>query len=167
MAQVFFKDIPCTTCGELPAVGTKAPGFTLVGGALDEISLGDYAGKRVILNIFPSVDTGVCAASVRRFNKEAGELPDTAVLCVSMDLPFATGRFCAAEGLDNVITASAFRSPEFVKAYGVGLVDGPLKGLLSRAVVVIDGKGEVIYRQLVGQITDEPDYKAALSALKQ
>ena len=166
MAQVFFKDIPCSTCGELPAVGTKAPEFVLTGGDLSEIRLSDLKGKRVILNIFPSIDTGVCAASVRRFNKEANELENTKVLCVSMDLPFAASRFCAAEGLENVVTASAFRSPEFVKDYGVGLVDGPLKGLLARAVVVIDGKGEVIYQQLVEQITDEPDYKAALSVLK-
>lgn len=166
MATVFFQEIPCQTYGELPAVGTKAPEFTLTGADLSEIRLSDYKGKRVVLNIFPSIDTGVCAASVRRFNKEANELPETVVLCVSMDLPFAAGRFCAAEGLNNVIPASAFRSPEFVKEYGVELVDGPLKGLLARAVVIIDGKGEVIYRQLVEQITDEPDYKAALSVLK-
>lgn len=166
MATVFFKEIPCQTAGELPAVGTKAPEFTLTGADLSEIRLSDYVGKRVVLNIFPSIDTGVCAASVRRFNKEANELPETVVLCVSMDLPFAAGRFCAAEGLNNVIPASAFRSPGFVKDYGVELIDGPLKGLLARAVVIIDGKGEVIYRQLVEQITDEPDYKAALSVLK-
>lgn len=150
----------------MPAVGTKAPGFTLTGADLSDIRLSDYAGKRVVLNIFPSIDTGVCAASVRRFNKEANEMPNTVVLCISMDLPFAAGRFCAAEGLNNVIPASAFRSPEFVKNYGVELIDGPLKGLLARAVVVIDGKGEVIYRQLVEQITDEPDYAAAISVLK-
>lgn len=166
MAQVFFQDIPVNTYGELPKVGTKAPDFTLTGADLGEIKLSDYKGKRVILNIFPSVDTGVCAASVRRFNKEANELPNTVVICVSEDLPFAASRFCAAEGLNNVITASAFRSPEFVKDYGVMMVDGPLKGLLARAVVVIDEKGEVIYDQLVEQITDEPDYKAALSVLK-
>lgn len=166
MATVFFKEIPCQTAGELPAVGTKAPGFTLTGADLSDIRLSDYAGKRVVLNIFPSIDTGVCAASVRRFNKEANEMPNTVVLCISMDLPFAAGRFCAAEGLNNVIPASAFRSPEFVKNYGVELIDGPLKGLLARAVVVIDGKGEVIYRQLVEQITDEPDYAAVISVLK-
>lgn len=166
MATVFFKEIPCQTAGELLAVGTKAPEFTLTGADLSEIRLSDYVGKRVVLNIFPSIDTGVCAASVRRFNKEANELPETVVLCVSMDLPFAAGRFCAAEGLNNVIPASAFRSPGFVKDYGVELIDGPLKGLLARAVVIIDGKGEVIYHQLVEQITDEPDYKAALSVLK-
>ena len=166
MATVFFKEIPCQTYGELPAVGTKAPEFVLTGGDLSPVRLSDYKGKRVVLNIFPSIDTGVCAASVRRFNKEANELPNTVVLCVSMDLPFAASRFCAAEGLNNVITASAFRSPEFVKEYGVELIDGPLKGLLARAVVIIDGEGKVIYRQLVEQITDEPDYKAALSVLK-
>lgn len=166
MATVFFQDIPVTTCGELPAVGTKAPEFQLTGADLKDIRLSDYKGKRVVLNIFPSIDTGVCAASVRRFNKDANDLENTVVLCVSMDLPFAAGRFCAAEGLENVVPASAFRSPEFCKAYGVEMVDGPLKGLLARAVVIIDGAGEVIYRQLVEQITDEPDYKAALSVLK-
>ena len=166
MATVFFKDIPCQTCGELPAVGTKAPEFTLVGGDLKEITLSDLRGKRVVLNIFPSIDTGVCAASVRRFNKEANELPNTVVLCVSIDLPFAASRFCAAEGLNNVVTASAFRSPAFAKDYGVELIDGPLKGLLARSVVIIDGSGDVIYQQLVEQITDEPDYKAAISVLK-
>lgn len=166
MSQVFFQQIPVQTAGELPPVGTKAPDFTLTAGDLSEITLDKYQGKRVILNIFPSIDTGVCAASVRRFNKEANDLPDTVVLCVSMDLPFAASRFCAAEGLDNVIPASAFRSPGFVKDYGVEMIDGPLKGLLARAVVVIDKNREVIYRQLVEQITDEPDYKAALSVLK-
>ena len=166
MAQIFFQDIPVNTAGELPAVGTQAPDFSLVGGDLKEIHLSDYRGKRVVLNIFPSIDTGVCAASVRRFNKDANELPDTVVLCVSEDLPFAAARFCAAEGLENVIPASAFRSPEFAKDYGVMMIDGPLKGLLARAVVVIDGSGKVIYRQLVEQITEEPDYAAALSVLK-
>lgn len=166
MAEIFFQSIPVNTNGELPKVGTKAPEFTLVGGDLKEITLNEYKGKRVVLNIFPSIDTGVCAASVRRFNKEANELPDTVVLCVSMDLPFAASRFCAAEGLANVIPASAFRSPEFAKNYGVEMIDGPLKGLLARAVVVIDAKGDIVYEQLVEQITDEPDYTAALKALK-
>ena len=166
MAQIFFQEIPVNTYGELPAVGTKAPGFTLVGGDLKEITLDQFTGKRVVLNIFPSIDTGVCAASVRRFNKDANEMPNTVVLCVSEDLPFAAARFCAAEGLNNVIPASAFRSPKFAEDYGVMMVDGPLKGLLARAVVVINEKGDVIYRQLVEQITDEPDYKAALEVLK-
>lgn len=166
MAEIFFQDIPVQTNGELPAVGTQAPDFKLVKGDLSEISLSDFKGKNVILNIFPSIDTGVCAASVRRFNQEANALPNTVVLCVSVDLPFAASRFCAAEGLNNVITASAFRSPEFAKGYGVEMIDGPLKGLLARAVVVIDGSGKVIYEQLVEQITNEPDYKAALSVLK-
>lgn len=167
MAQIFFNGIPITTCGELPAVGSKAPEFTLTAGDLSEIKLSDFKGKRVVLNIFPSIDTGVCAASVRRFNKEANEVPNATVLCVSEDLPFAASRFCAAEGLNNVVTASAFRSPEFAKDYGVMMVDGPLKGLLARAVVVIDEKGDVIYEQLVEQVTDEPDYEAALSVLKK
>lgn len=166
MAQIFFQNIPVQTAGQLPAVGTKAPDFTLTGGDLKDIHLSDYAGKRVVLNIFPSIDTGVCAASVRKFNKEANEMPNTVILCVSMDLPFASARFCAAEGLENVIPASAFRSPTFVKDYGVEMVDGPLKGLLARAVVVIDGKGEIIYEQLVDQITSEPDYAAVLKVLK-
>lgn len=166
MAQIFFQEIPVNTYGELPAVGTKAPGFTLVGGDLKEITLDQFKGMRVVLNIFPSIDTGVCAASVRRFNKDANEMPNTVVLCVSEDLPFAAARFCAAEGLNNVIPASAFRSPKFAEDYGVMMVDGPLKGLLARAVVVINEKGDVIYRQLVEQITDEPDYKAALEVLK-
>lgn len=166
MAEIFFQGIPVHTAGELPPVGSKAPEFSLTAGNLGEIKLSDYAGKNVILNIFPSIDTGVCAASVRRFNKEANALPNTVVLCVSMDLPFAASRFCAAEGLENVVTASAFRSPEFAKGYGVEMIDGPLKGLLARAVVVIDGKGDVVYEQLVEQITDEPDYKDALAAVK-
>lgn len=166
MAQIFFQNIPVETSGNLPAVGTKAPDFTLVGGDLKDIRLSDYAGKRVVLNIFPSIDTGVCAASVRKFNKEANELPNTLILCVSMDLPFASARFCAAEGLENVVPASAFRSPAFAKDYGVEMVDGPLKGLLARAVVVIDGKGEIVYEQLVNQIVDEPDYAAVLKVLK-
>ena len=166
MAEIFFKDIAVHTAGELPSVGTKAPDFTLVAGDLSEVSLSDFKGKTVVLNIFPSIDTGVCAASVRRFNQEANSLPNTVVLCVSMDLPFAASRFCAAEGLENVKPVSAFRSPAFAKDYGVEMVDGPLKGLLARAVVVVDGAGKVVYRQLVEQITDEPDYKAALSVIK-
>ncbi|MCH5247494.1 MAG: thiol peroxidase [Muribaculaceae bacterium] len=166
METVYFKDIPCQTNGNLPAVGTIAPDFTLVTGDLKEIHASDYEGKRIVLNIFPSIDTGVCAASVRRFNQEAASLENTVVICISMDLPFAQARFCAANDIENVVTASAFRSPEFVKDYGVELIDGPLKGLLARSVLVLDGKREVIYRQLVEQITDEPDYTAALNVLK-
>lgn len=165
MQTVFFKGTPCHTAGEFPVVGSKAPDFKLTDQNLNEISLKDYAGKRVVLNIFPSLDTDVCATSVRRFNKEASDLVNTVVVCVSMDLPFAAKRFCTANGIENVVVASAFRAPEFVKNYGVELVDGPLKGLLARSVVVIDTDGTVRYAQMVEEITNEPDYKAALSVL--
>jgi thiol peroxidase len=127
--------------------------------------LADYKGKRVVLNIFPSIDTGVCAASVRKFNKLAGEMDNTVVLCISEDLPFASSRFCAAEGLANVVTLSAFRSPEFGAAYGVTMTDGPLAGLFARSVVVIDAEGEVLYEELVPEITTEPNYEAVLEVL--
>ena len=166
METVFFTTIECHTAGSLPAVGTKAPEFHLTGLDLGDISLAQFAGKRVVLNIFPSLDTEVCARSVRRFNQEASALADTVVLCVSMDLPFAMGRFCSVEGLKDVVPASAFRSPMFGKNYGVELVDGPLRGLLTRAVVIVDTQGTVVFTDLVGQITDEPDYDAALAALK-
>lgn len=166
METVYFKDIECHTSGNLPAVGTKAPEFELTTSDLKEIKLSDYAGKNVVLNIFPSIDTGVCAASVRRFNVEASGLPNTVVICISMDLPFAQARFCAANDIENVVVASAFRSPDFIKNYGIELIDGPLKGLLARSVLAINGAGEVIYRQVVEQITDEPDYKAVLNVLK-
>ncbi|OJU48041.1 MAG: lipid hydroperoxide peroxidase [Bacteroidales bacterium 45-6] len=167
MATITFKkELSVSVAGELPAKGTAAPGFTLVKGDLSEVSLADLKGKKVLLNIFPSIDTGVCAASVRKFNKEAAGLDNTLVLAVSVDLPFAAGRFCAAEGIDNVAPASAFRSPEFAQAYGVLMADGPLKGLLARSVVVIDADGKVAYTQLVPEVTEEPNYEAALAALK-
>ncbi len=166
METIFFKGTPCHTYGDIPATGTQAPGFRLTGKDLDTVSLSDYKGKRVILNIFPSLDTGVCAMSVRRFNKEAASLDNTAVVCISMDLPFAMGRFCAAEGIDNLTVASAFRSPEFVKEYGLQMVDGPLAGLLARAVIVVDTDGKVIFSDLVEEITREPDYEGAISVLK-
>ncbi len=165
MAQVKFKGNPVTTLGELPAVGTQAPGFRLTGGDLGDVSLADFAGSKVVLSIFPSIDTPVCAASVRRFNEAASSMKDTKVLCISADLPFASGRFCAAEGLKNVATLSTFRSPEFGKEYGVAIAEGPLRGLLSRAVVIIDGSGTVLYTELVTEITEEPEYEAALKAL--
>jgi len=165
MAQITFKGTPINTSGELPAKGKPAPDFTLVKQDLSETSLSDYKGKRLILNIFPSIDTGVCAMSVRTFNEKASALKNTVVLCVSMDLPFAQARFCGAEGIKNVVTASAFRSP-FGDHYGVIIVDGPLTGLFSRAVVVIDEAGTVIYTQQVPEIAQEPDYTAALAALK-
>ncbi|MDE6526122.1 MAG: thiol peroxidase [Muribaculaceae bacterium] len=166
METVFFKGSPCHTYGNIPAVGIKAPDFKLVTKDLAEITCDDFKGKRVVLNVFPSLDTPVCAASVRRFNVEASKLDNTAVVCVSMDLPFAMSRFCSAEGIDNVTAASAFRSPTFAQQYGLQLVDGPLAGLLARAVIVMDENHQIIYSDLVGEITDEPDYEGAISVLK-
>ena len=166
METVYFKGTPCHTYGQIPAVGTPAPGFNLAGKGLDEVRLSDYKGKRVVLNVFPSLDTPVCAASVRKFNQEAAGLENTAVVCISMDLPFAKGRFCSAEGIENVTVASAFRSPEFSQEYGLQIVDGPLAGLLARAVIVLDENHKVIYSDLVEEITNEPDYKGAISVLK-
>ena len=166
MQTVYFKGTPCHTYGNIPAVGSKAPGFILAGKDLSEVRLADFEGKRVVINVFPSLDTPVCAASVRRFNKEAAALDNTVVVCVSMDLPFAMGRLCSAEGIENVTVASAFRSPMFAEEYGLQLVDGPLAGLLTRAVIVLDCDHKVIFSDLVGEITDEPDYKGAVSVLK-
>jgi thiol peroxidase len=167
MAKVSFQGNPVETAGELPGAGTKAPGFTLTKTDLSDASLQDFAGKRVILNIFPSIDTPVCAASARRFNQEATKLENTVVLCISADLPFAHGRFCEAEGLKDVTPLSVFRSKGFGKDYGVEITGGPLAGLLSRAIVIVDETGNVIYTQQVPEITDEPDYDTALSALKR
>jgi thiol peroxidase len=167
MATVTLQgELKINVGGELPAVGSVASDFTLVKGDLSEVSLKDFKGKKVLLNIFPSIDTGVCAASVRQFNKDAAGLENTVVLGVSVDLPFAAGRFCAAEGIDNVVTVSAFRNPEFAASYGVLMVDGPLKGLLARSVVVVDADGKVAYTELVPEVTQEPNYNAALAALK-
>jgi thiol peroxidase len=167
MATVTLKgEVIIKVGGELPAVGSVAPAFTLVKGDLSETTLADYKGKKVLLNIFPSIDTGVCAASVRQFNKDAVALENTVVLGVSVDLPFAAGRFCAAEGIENVVTVSAFRNPEFAKNYGVLMEDGPLKGLLVRSVVVVGTDGKVLYTELVPEVTQEPNYAAALAALK-
>lgn len=166
MAEISLKGNTIHTTGELPAAGTQAPDFLLTKSDLSDISLKDFAGKKVILNIFPSIDTTVCAMSVRRFNAEAVKLPGTAVLCISADLPFAHGRFCAAEGLNDVITASEMRNMDFGSDYGVRIADGPMAGLLSRAVIVIDEKGRVIYTEQVPEITREPDYEKALSAVK-
>lgn len=166
MQTVYFQGNPVEVYGEMPAVGTVAPDFKLTAANLADVTKNDYKGKRLVLNIFPSLDTDVCAASVRRFNKDAASYENTAVLCVSMDLPFAMNRFCSINGIEGVSVASAFRSPEFGKEYGVTIVDGPLKNLLARAVVVVDEKGEVIYRQLVDEITHEPDYDAVHDILK-
>lgn len=151
--------------GELPALGTLAPAFTLVGADLSPISLDTFRGKRVVLNIFPSVDTGVCAASVRRFNQEASQLENTVIINVSKDLPFALGRFCGAEGLQDVLTGSDFRGG-FDTAYGVLQQDGPLAGLLARAVVIVDAEGKVAYTELVPEIKQDPNFEAALAVLK-
>jgi thiol peroxidase len=167
MATITFKNNPVKTSGSLPKKGSKAPEFSLTSTSLAELSLNDFKGKKLVLNIFPSVDTGVCAASVRHFNQDAQNLPNTRVLCISMDLPFAHKRFCGAEGLNNVESLSVFRSPAFGKDYGVTMTDGPLAGLLSRAVVVIDENGTVVYTEQVPEITQEPDYEKALSALKK
>ena len=166
METVYFQGTPCHTYGTLPTVGEKGHCYHLVNTDLADVTCKDFAGKRVVLNIFPSLDTPVCAMSVRRFNKEASSLDNTVVICVSMDLPFAAKRFCTAEGIENVVVASAFRSPLFGQKYGVQLVDGPLAGLLARAVIILDGDRNVIYRELVEEITHEPDYEAALSVLK-
>lgn len=166
METIYFKGTPCHIYGSIPHVGEKAPCFTLVTPNLGEIHCSDFDGKRVVLNIFPSLDTAVCAASVRRFNQEAANLENTAVICISMDLPFAAGRFCTAEGIENVTVASAFRSPVFAQKYGLQLVDGPLSGLLARAVIVLDEERNVIYSDLVEEITHEPDYQGAIDVLK-
>jgi len=165
MANITFKGNPVTTIGQLPEVGSQAKDFLLVGGDLSEKTLNDFKGKKAVLNIFPSIDTGVCAASTRRFNQEASSLSDAVVLCISKDLPFALGRFCGAEGLNDVVVLSDFRGT-FGNDYGVTMVDSPLKGLLSRAVVVLDESGKVIYTEQVPEIGQEPDYEAALAALK-
>ncbi|MEO5345544.1 MAG: thiol peroxidase [Magnetococcus sp. YQC-9] len=165
MAQIAFKGNPIHTSGTLPAVDSAAPDFCLTGTDLQDVTLGTFAGKRVILNIFPSVDTAVCAMSVRRFNAEAARLDNTVVLCVSLDLPFAHKRFCGAEGLAAVHSVSEMRARGFGEAYGVRMVDGPLAGLLARAVVIIDGAGKVIYTQQVPEIVEEPNYEQALAAL--
>lgn len=164
MAEVTLGGNPVHTSGDLPEVGSSAPAFTLTGGDLSDVSESDFSGKNLVLNIFPSVDTPTCATSVRTFNERAGGLENTEVLCVSADLPFAQGRFCGAEGIDNVKTASSFRS-SFGDDYGVNLTDGPLAGVLARAVVVVGADGEVRYTELVGEIAEEPDYDSALGSL--
>ncbi len=164
MATVTLRGNPIHTSGELPAVGSDAPDFSVTGSDLGDLTLGTFADKNLILNIYPSVDTPTCAASTRAFNERAGGRDDTVVLCVSQDLPFAFSRFCGAEGIENVKTGSAFRST-FLDDYGVKLVDGPLRGLAARAVVIVDGNGKVTYTELVPEIGQEPNYDAALAAL--
>ena len=164
MATITLKGNPIQTNGELPAKGSAAPGFRLVAADLKDVSLHDYAGKKKILNIFPSVDTPTCATSVRKFNQSASQLKDAVVLCISADLPFAQKRFCGAEGLDNVVTLSTMRGHSFSKDYGVLIETGPLAGLAARSVVVLNQDNEVLYSELVKEIADEPNYEAALKA---
>lgn len=165
MAKITLKGNPANTSGTLPAKGTKAPDFNLVKSDLGSLSLKELAGKKVILNIFPSLDTSVCATSVRKFNQLAAGKSNVKVLAISKDLPFAHGRFCSTEGIENVVTLSGFRDTAFGKAYGLDITDGPLAGLYSRCIVVIDEAGKVVYNQQVPEITQEPDYDAALAAL--
>ncbi len=165
MATVTLKGNQIHTLGNLPENGSQAPDFKLVKNDLSTVSLSDYKGQKVVLNIFPSVDTGTCAQSVRQFNQEAAELDNTKILCISKDLPFAQARFCGAEGIDKVETLSDFRDGNFGTSYNVTFVDGPLQGLLSRSVVVLDENGKVIHSEQVSETVDEPNYKAALEAL--
>lgn len=164
-ATVTLKGNPVRVEGDLPAIGTRAPALTLTNGALADVTLADFAGRRKVLNIVPSLDTPTCATSTRKFNESAAGLGNAVVLVVSADLPFAAGRFCATEGLQNVAHLSTFRHPEFLSAWGVRLAEGPLLGLTARAVVVLDENDQVLHSQLVPEIADEPDYAAALKAL--
>lgn len=166
MASITLKGNSIKTIGELPKVGVSASDFSLIKNDLSVATLKDYAGKKVVLNIFPSLDTGTCAASVRQFNKEAAQLENTKVLCISRDLPFAQARFCGAEGIKNVETLSDFATGKFGKDYNLEIVTGPLANLHSRAVVIIDEKGKVIYTEQVPEIVDEPNYEKAIKALK-
>ena len=165
MAQVTLKGSPVNTNGELPKTGSKAPDFVLTNSDLSELKLSDYKGQKVILNIFPSLDTSVCATSIRTFNKEAASLDNTVVLSISRDLPFAHTRFCSTEGIDKAIPASEFKNDNFGKAYGIRIIDGPMEGLFARSVVVVDESGTVKYTELVPEIAQEPDYKKALDSL--
>ena len=166
MANITLKGNAIHTIGELPNVGSEAPNFTLVKNDLSTATLADYKGKKIVLNIFPSIDTGTCATSVRTFNEKAATLDNTVVLCISRDLPFAQSRFCGAEGIDNVIMLSDFATGQFGKDYQLVITDGPLANLHSRAIVVVDENGQVAYNQQVPEIVDEPNYEAALNALK-
>ena len=166
MATVTFQGHEVHTNGTLPKVGAWAPDFTLTNTALENVSLSQFAGKRVVLNIFPSLDTGVCATSVRKFNQLAASMENTVILAISKDLPFAHARFCTTEGINNVIPLSAFRDARFDEAYGILMTDGPLAGLFARTVIVLDKQHNIIHEELVPEITQEPNYEAALAALK-
>ena len=165
MAQITLKGNPINTIGQLPEIGSQAKDFKLVKTDLSTASLSDYKGSKVVLNIFPSVDTGTCAASVRKFNESAGGLENTTVLCISRDLPFAQKRFCGAEGLENVVNLSDFQEGSFGKANGLEITDGPLAGLHSRAIIVVDANGTITHTEQVAEIANEPNYEAALAAL--
>ena len=165
MAQTKLGENTVNTTGELPAIGSNLPAFTLTGADMKDVTAAQFAGKKLILNIFPSIDTGICSASVREFNKRAAATPGAAVLCVSRDLPFALKRFCGAEGITNVTTATDFRDHGFGKSFGVELIDGNFRGLLARCVIVADESGKVIHSQIVPAIGQEPDYDAAYAAL--
>lgn len=165
MATVTLKGNPVRTSGELPQVGAPCPAYSLTKLDLSEVTSAELKGKRVVLNIFPSIDTPTCATSVRTFNKRASEKPNTVILCVSADLPFAQKRFCGAEGLENVVPASTFRNPDFLSSFGVRLEEGGLRGLTARAVVVVDEQGVVRHTELVSEIAHEPNYDSALAVL--
>lgn len=165
MATITIGGNPIHTSGNLPQIGSKATDFSLIKTDLSAATLADFAGKKVVLNIFPSIDTGTCAQSVRTFNEKASQLDNTIVLCISRDLPFAQKRFCGAEGLENVVNLSDFKIGEFGKNYGLEITDGPLAGLHSRVVIVLDENGTVLHAEQVGEIANEPNYEAALAVL--
>ena len=167
MAKITLKGNACNTSGDLPTVGAAAPEFTLVAADLSEKKLGDFAGKNVIISIVPSLDTPTCATSMKTFNEKAGDVGETVIINVSKDLPFAQKRFCESNQVSHVTNLSAFRSNQFGEDYGISITDGPLKGLLGRAIVVVDSTGSVVYTELVPEIADEPNYEAALAAIKQ
>ncbi len=167
MAKIKLKGNQINTIGNLPEIGELASDFKLTKTDLSDVSLSAYKGKKVILNIFPSLDTPVCAMSVRRFNSEAGKLDNTVVLCISRDLPFAHKRFCTTEGLENVVSLSELRNNEFSKKYGVKIIDGPMAGLMARAVFILDESGVIKYKELVPEIVQEPDYEKALEELRK
>lgn len=166
MANVTLQGNPIQTQGTLPAVGSKAPNFRLATSALSDVTLDDYQGSKIILNVFHSVDTGTCAQSVRQFNKEVTQLENTKVLCISKDLPFAQARFCGAEGIENVEMLSDFRNGNFGNAYNLTFTNGPVEGLLSRSIIVLDENGTVLYTEQVQEVVEEPDYSGALNVLK-
>lgn len=167
MSKTHLKGNVVNTIGELPLAGSKAPDFILTKNDLSDVNLSSFKGSKIVMNIFPSIDTGVCATSVRKFNETAAKLKNTKVLCISRDLPFAHGRFCGAEGIQNVVTLSELRNSAFGEKYGVKMVDGPLAGLFARTIIVIDSSGKIAYTQLVPEITEEPDYKKAIESLNK